>query len=415
MGRIFYWLGVLVYVFRSFSLEAQSPSVLYLTWMHDPTTTMTVQWHSDDPAEASAVSYHKRGETGWSEQTGGYAPLPSSRILVHTVELDGLEPDTLYEFRLGERGSQSYSFRTLPASLTRPVKFVIGGDAYFYLSTFRKMNAQIAAQDPDFVIVGGDIAYTQNSRAVFKGKGWELSRWRRFFKEWKEQMVTSDGRLIPLVPVIGNHDIKQTTLSTKGQHYLFYELFALPEKGVSYRGLDVGDYLSLFLLDTGHSYHIEGQQTQWLDKQLSSKQLVPYKMAVYHVGAYPSVYPFYGSCPKKIRAYWSPLFERYQLQAAFEHHNHAYKRSFPMKQGAVHPDGVLYMGDGSWGVSARKPKEMWYLEKSAQVNAVNVITLTSEKGKVEALNIKGEKIDSVGLLPTQREVSWNEGRWLRYD
>jgi hypothetical protein len=388
-----------------------APSVLYLTWMHDPTTTMTVHWHTTDEDQTSQVAYRKKGESQWQFKEGIYGTPPKTNLIVHTVELDELGPGEDYQFRLvGRRGI--YHFRTLPKTLSKPVRFVVGGDAYFYLSVLRKMNEQIASKDPDFVVVGGDIAYTNGRRAVYKGKGWEIKRWRTFLKEWKKQMVTSDGRMIPIVPVLGNHDIKASTLIPMFHHFLFYELFAMPEKEIPYRVLDVGDYLSLFLLDSGHTYHIEGRQTQWLRKTLSERENFPYKIAAYHIAAYPSVYPYRGQSPRKIRAQWNPLFERYHLNVAFEHHNHAYKRTHPMKADKIDPDGVIYMGDGSWGVTPRKPKKLWYLANTAQENAVCLITLSPELGLIEAMSIQGEIIDSVTTFPTHSMVAWNEGRLL---
>src|ERR1700679_687065 len=41
----------------------KAPSVLYLTWMHDPTTTMTVQWQSKGEDPLSEVFYRKMGES----------------------------------------------------------------------------------------------------------------------------------------------------------------------------------------------------------------------------------------------------------------------------------------------------------------------------------------------------------------
>ena len=226
-------------------------------------------------------------------------------------------------------------------------------------------------------------------------------------------MVTSDGRMIPIVPVLGNHDVRASTLKPMSHHFLFYELFAMPEKGMPYRVLDAGNYLSLFLLDSGHTFHIEGQQTQWLKQALCERENVPYKMAAYHVAAYPSVYPYLSHSSKKIRSEWNPLFERYHLNVAFEHHNHAYKRTFPLKGSKVDPDGVIYMGDGSWGVTPRKPKKLWYLASTAQVNAVCLITLDSQRAVVEALDIHGDILDSVSTFPTHSMVVWNEGRLLR--
>jgi hypothetical protein len=228
------------------------------------------------------------------------------------------------------------------------------------------------------------------------------------------QMVTSDGRMIPLMPVLGNHDIKAVALKQKSKDFLFYQLFAFQEEGVPYRVFDAGDYLSLFLLDSGHSYHIEGRQTVWLKNNLCRRENTPYKMAAYHISGYPSVYPYRGSGAQRIRTQWAPLFERYHLHAAFEHHNHAYKRTHPLKGGKIDPSGVVYMGDGSWGVSPRKPKKLWYLDAALQSNAVCLVTLTSDRGRVEAIDLKGEVIDEVTRLPTRSMVSWNEGRLMKH-
>lgn len=386
--------------------EGKPPSCLYLTWIHDPSTTMTIQWHTIRKDSSTAISYRKLDTDEWLCQEGLTTPLRKTNIYVSTVELGELEADQEYEFQIvGRKGS--YRFRTLPAQLDRPLRFVVGGDAYFYLSTFQKMNEKIAAADPDFVIIGGDIAYTNGRKTYFKMQGWELRRWRTFFKEWKSTMVTSDGRLIPLLPVIGNHDIRAVTLKSKPYQFLFYELFALPEAQKSYRVFDVGDYLSVFLLDTGHTFQISGQQTEWLKTALAERENIAYTMAAYHVGGFPSVYSFRGRVPKEIRKAWVPLFERYHLNVAFEHHNHAYKRTFPIKGNKINPNGVVYLGDGSWGVSPRKPKEMWYLEKSAKANTVNIVTLSAEGGAIEVLGIEGEPIDTLTLFPHQQLITWN--------
>ena len=107
-----------------------------------------------------------------------------------------------------------------------------------------------------------------------------------------------------------------------------------------------------------------------------------------------------------------PIFLFFYLNVAFEHHNHAYKRTFPMKEGRIDPEGVIYMGDGSWGISPRKPKKLWYLNVAERTNAVCLITLSGDKGIIEGLNLKGEIIDSVKTLPTRSMLSWNEGRLI---
>jgi|SRR5579862_567653 len=384
-----------------------SPSVLYLTWQHDPTSTMMIHWHAEE--EATQVPYRRQGDKTWEIQEGISVTLPYSKKLMHTVELLDLDADTEYEFCVQEG---IYRFRTLPSALTRSVRFVMGGDAYYHLAVFKKMNALIAEQNPDFVVVGGDIAYTCGVPIWTGNKKSALKRWRVFLSEWKKSLVTRDGRLIPLIPVIGNHDIRASSVDNSQSEYLFYELFAFPRQGVAFRVLDVGNYLSLFLLDSGHSCHVGGMQAAWLKKALAERENRNYKISAYHVGAYPSYYPFSNETSKAIREEWSYLFERYHLTAAFEHHNHTYKRTFPLKAGQIDPDGVVYLGDGSWGISPREPKKMWYLSRREKANAVCVVTLSEKSGEIEALRIDGEKIDGMDLLPTRAYTAFEETKLL---
>ncbi len=371
---------------------AELPLAPYLSWKGDPTSTMVVQWHTSQKQPLSALSYRQEGSNEWREAIGTSNGLPKSALLVHSVELVDLQADTMYQFRLGETGS-IYKFRTCPKDLKRPLKFAIAGDVYFYLYLLRKMNQEIASSDPDFVIVGGDLAYTHGHKTLFKGRDWEAKRWGTFFREWHKQMVAPDGRLIPMLVVVGNHDVKPHELGGA-----FYSLFAFPEKNKAYRALDFGPYFSLFLLDTNHTHPIGGEQALWLEEALSRRAEVPFKIPVYHVGAYPSVYPYESRVPKMIRELWTPLFEKHGVKLAFENHNHAYKRTHPIKAGKVDPEGVVYLGDGAWGVSPRKPKNIknqWYMAKSAQLNCFWLVTLSQEGYAVKSLNREGKLIEEL--------------------
>jgi hypothetical protein len=384
--------------------DPNEPSALYLTWLRDPTTTMTVQWQ--DGQKNALVSYQKEGDAYWQVAEGtsyllNKGQLLTSDLYVHTVELVQLLPDTNYKFHLGKESASS-RFRTMPQKTDRPVHFVVGGDLYqddFF--RFKKMNGKVAKMDPDFIVLGGDIAYTRGHRAVLKGRYFEIQRWQTFFKAWKEQLVTSDGRLIPFVIAVGNHDLPSKRVDPKKEPVLFYELFALPEQGTPFRALDFGDYLSFFLLDTGHTVPIIGKQTEWLQKALAERKgTKAHQMAVYHVAAYPSFYAYRKGTPEKIRQNWIPLFDQYQVKTVFEHHDHAYKRTFALKNDKVDPTGTLYLGDGAWGVSPRVPSEaneVWYLAKTASKNYVFLVSLQAEKGVVQAIDIDGNIFDEVAI------------------
>jgi hypothetical protein len=217
-----------------------------------------------------------------------------------------------------------------------------------------------------------------------------LGRWREFLEAWTEEMVAPDGRLIPFLLASGNHDIASDNYET------FFSLFALPEKRL-YRAVDFGSYLSLILLDTAHFQPVEGQQTAWLEKTLAGRKGVPYRFAIYHEAAYPSFYPYNGEIPKKIRKHWCPLFDKYRLPIAFENHNHAFKRTHPIKNNSIDPDGVLYLGDGCWGAKPRQTNDLWYLAKRARKNNVYLIDLTAAAARIQAIDIQGEPLDSVTL------------------
>jgi 3',5'-cyclic AMP phosphodiesterase CpdA len=273
----------------------------------------------------------------------------------------------------------------------------------------------VAKKNPRFAVLGGDLAYTHGFKYLFRGRKWQVSRWQSFLKEWNEIMRTPDGHLIPMIPVIGNHDVRPSNLNPFSDNMLFYEIFFLPGNR-SYRTLDVGSYLSFFLLDTGHSFHMEGAQTTWLAETLVAREHKPYKLGVYHVGAYPSVYSFQSGNAAAVRKLWSPLFEKYGVQMTFEHHNHSYKRTYPLIQGKQIPTGVIYMGDGSWGVAPRKPKNkaLPYFAKTKKVNAVSIVTLAQEKGTVRVISASGKLVDTAEITPSSDLVSFDERRVTRH-
>lgn len=360
-------------------------SALYLSWYADPTTTMTIQWHTP-PEELGDTILLQNAQGDWKEIKGEHTSL--TEVLIHKVSLNDLNPNQEYLFRIGN-DSIIYRFQTAPSNLNEPLRFVIGGDIYASKKLFRRMAQTVMENDPHFVVLGGDIAYAITINP-FQSKG--LRRWLSFFKDWKEAMITPEGRITPFLIVPGNHDV------APDDYELFFQLFAFPKKQL-YRAIDFGSYLTLYLLDTGHFQPIDGQQPYWLEKALSTRGKIPYQFAVYHEGAYPSHYPYDGEIPKKIRAHWVPLFEKYHLQAAFENHSHTYKRTHPIKANQINPEGVIYIGDGAWGTSPRKTNDAWYLAKRNRKNNVLLVELTTEKATIHALDRLNQPIDEITILP----------------
>lgn len=373
---------------------AQDPEVLYLTWKSDPATTMTIMWHTATGKTFHPTVYYKRlDETSWQQAEGTSERLCRSNIEVHQLELKNLDEDTDYLFRLGD--GELHRFRTLPNGLKRPVHVAVGGDAFFYKDLYEKMNREVASKSPDFVILAGDLAYVEGIRRALKTHYWKVNRWEEFFRIWSEQMVTKEGRMIPIVPVIGNHDVCQGFDHPQKRDVFFYQVFAFPEHGIPFRTLSIGSEVSFFLLDTAHTFPIAGAQTEWLRGALQSNRGADYKIPVYHLPAYPSESYFHSSRSKNIRKFWIPLFQEYGVKMSMEHDNHTFKRTFPIKDGMVDQDGIIFLGDGAWGVIPLKPKRHWYLAKASRTNNYWFLRITSEKIQARAFNNEGDLLDEV--------------------
>ncbi|MFC4872023.1 metallophosphoesterase family protein [Negadavirga shengliensis] len=331
-------------------------------------------------------------------------------------------PASNYQFRVGEF-ERVYSFRTMPEKNYSPIRFAAGGDTS-HGEMFRQMNCTAMKYDPDFIVWGGDLAYAN-------GREENLDRWISWFDRLREDLVTEDGRVVPVVLAIGNHDVldhhypgSETTIgktlgmpdfitqvkrgefaeatdkmrAEKGPY--FYALFAFPGQP-GYGVLDFGNYLSLIILDSSHSNLISGQQTSWLKEVLKSRAGRPHVIPVYHKPAYPSGRVQPGGIrnqfwSEQVFQHWVPLFEEFGVRVALENDDHTYKRTYPLRRDMVDPSGIVYLGDGSWGVEKKEPKtpeEVWYLKKSASENSAIIVTLHGPHQHFLMVNEEGTVID----------------------
>lgn len=370
------------------------PVALYLTWQHSPETTMTIQWLTDKNRIQDEVEFKSVQQTAWQKQTGTHHTLPDGfPYLLHRVELTHLTPGTEYIFRTGE-DALSYKFMTMPKELDQPIRFVVGGDMYHDGVEFlEETNKQAAKTNPHFALVGGDIAYSGGKFSFYRE---DSQRWLVWLKAWKRDMITQDGRLIPMIVTLGNHDVNGRFGQTADQARFFYSFF-LPNKREAFQSLDFGNYLSIIALDSGHTASIPGVQTKWLKNALSQRKDVLHKIAFYHVPAYPSVRSDQTTYCVSIRKNWVPLFEEYGLHIAFEHHDHAYKRTHPLRKGRIDVSGVTYIGDGSWGIERpRLPKKnRWYIAQSASARQFVLTTLQKNGRVVTSITSNGCILDQM--------------------
>jgi hypothetical protein len=372
------------------SSEKVEFDTLFLTWQRDPTTSMTVQWVEGDrnPTER-AVTYLQHGQQVWQSVVPRKRPYPrTDRLHIYRAELIGLSPGSEYRFQIGAE-SPVFRFRTMPDKLTDTFSFVSGGDCGINHNAIAT-NALAAKQDPMFVLIAGDLGYDNG-----KDAGISLA----FLRNYRKAMIDSMGRLIPLLVTLGNHEVRGGYNQPRENGTFFFPLHDGLYSDASYAALDFGDYLSLVLLDTGHVSRIAGEQTDWLAKVLAERAERSHLIAACHVPAYPSHREYdptnQHGCGCDNRRHWCPLFEKYNVDVVLEHHDHTFKRTFPIKGGLVDQHGVTFLGDGSWGM-LRPPiplEKRPYMAKASMAYHLSLHRLEADRQFHLALSNRGRVED----------------------
>src|SRR5690554_915864 len=155
------WEAVFLLFFVLFHVKSFAQvelETLFLSWQEDPTTTMTINWHTLEKMENDTLFYRLKGKSAWIGETPQMDQFPFSERLIYKVYLQNLDPDASFEFRIG--GSDDiYWFETMPKDIQDEfVVFAIGGDTYDRdLKSPRhmwmeRMNRTVMEYNPDFIV-----------------------------------------------------------------------------------------------------------------------------------------------------------------------------------------------------------------------------------------------------------------------
>lgn len=391
---------IVVFVACSAVVHAE-PLHVYLTYSDAPETTIDINVVQKEKVPAVDVYYDTRSRGG---DTNAYAQRATAQYIQSTMELSDrralyvatlkdLKPGTDYYFVVGEAKfgmSRERKFRTLPGG-DKPFRFINGGDMgpdglVIPLLTLA------GKEDPDFGLIGGDIAYVNGLLGGF-------ATWDTWLRNWDQLMVTRDGRMVPIVTAIGNHETNRYETTDKTLRSPWYMgLFGRQGPEVFY-SRKVGDNAIFFLLDSGHLEPHGGRQAAWLAQELEKHKDVKYKFAAYHVPLYPAHRDFEGTGSQLGRQHWGPLFDQYDLTLGLEHHDHVFKRTKPLRGGKVDKDGTVYIGDGCFGRPARTidPQPRWYNELEKSAAHFWVVDVSKRQIKLKAIDDKGTVIDSFSV------------------
>lgn len=401
---------------------------------------------------ATYLDYRVVGANTWLPVTGfvRVQPLNMGRA-IHTVELTNLQPGTEYEFRLPydplvvyptvvadpttnmtihwqtpvplhenqprpESDAWVFRFRTFPGQLSsEPVRIGFGGDIKQNdqpYEIYEQVWQAYASQDLHALVITGDWVYDDND--PFKEPYWGDNRFADLWDAYKRYGQDSQGRLTPILPGIGNHEVGFVEAEgEKGYNGTPYHwvtrtlgdntVFAVQFPTVPYRWYfvtDIGDYASIVMLDSEHinqSISSSGSaQTQWLEDTLNARTHVPTVIPTYHVAGFTITRSFTGGLPTRIRDTWHPIFDRHDnIEIVFAAHEHAYGETHWIDYGKVVPEGqgIKYLGAGHMGTlqdrSFWNPATTWYLK-----DAFGYRVKTAESGETHPDD--GRTVDATG-------------------
>lgn len=365
-----------------------APRHLYLTWEDEDTAhTQTVVFQTMGEASNPRVEVELNNQV----QSFGVSTAGLVGRQIHHLTLRDLKPSTVYRFRAGDDRfglSPWRTFRTLPED-GRPITVVNGGDMYRDRETVQLLQAA-RALSPDVALVGGDLAYAN-------GELKNIDRWDDWFDNWERHLNPKDGPMVGMICAIGNHEVQGHYGKTHAEAPMFFAF--LPQGGQPFFTRHLGRDMEVIALDSGHVTS-HGSQVPFLDKALQAAKArgVRHTIALYHVPLYPTHRDPASAQHAVGRHFWVPVFDRHRLTVALEHHEHVFKRSHPLRNNQVDPNGTVYLGDGCWGRNPRViAKRRWFHAKALRKEHVWILSNQDEGLQCRAVDRFGQVFDQVTL------------------
>lgn len=371
------------------------PDRVVLTWSSDPTTSIDVTWRTDPSSEASVAEY-ARADSLVGSLASGNVPHAArvegtsqeftsdlGKCHVHSVRLEGLEPATMYAYRVGDGTDWSEWFQFRTASATdEPFTFVYFGDAQnavrsMWSRVIREANQH--APRAAFMLHAGDLINHDSSDA----------QWGEWFGAggWLNGMI-------PVVATPGNHEY--TDDDRVSAHWR--PQFAFPLNGPADLEETVYwlDYQGARIISLNSNERIE-EQVPWLESVLSDASRPKWTIITFH-------HPIFSAAKERdnpeIRQAWRGILEKHGVDLVLQGHDHAYARS-----GLGGPKNVAEgvrqkSGNTVYVVSVSGPK-MYELQEKWDVSRVasgaqlfQVIRVAPEEIRYEARLATGELYDA---------------------
>lgn len=373
-------------------IAGNTPDRIILTITKDPATSATINWRSATGINTAYIEYttadaHPEFAANVKRLTANSEAfrLDTLDVVYHRVMLTGLQPATLYTYRVGgDNGwSEWLQFKTA-ATTPGKTSFIYLGDAQvgirpFWSRVIRKAYAQLP--DAQAIIHAGDLVNRANND-----------------EEWG-QWFEAGGYIhgsIPSLVTPGNHEYTHED----GQPHLsrfWKKQFSLPGNGtgdeqlegsVFYADIQGVRFISLntMMLEEASSEALINTQVKWLETTLENN---PNKWTVVTMH-HPVFSTKKGRYNEQVRAHFKPVFDKYKVDIVLQGHDHAYGRG--MQQ--VAPYGTMYVVSVSGSKMYEYEKMEWADIVAGHLQMYHLITIDNDRLSFRSHLATGELFDA---------------------
>ncbi len=283
-----------------------------------------VHWNGLDPHNQIYISWETSNTQGSYIKYGINSSNLNNTIVnstqgnMHHLILTGLIPNTKYFYQVGSSETQInsdiQSFSTAPDT-TIPFNFTLTSDTQQLWGTGHYNIIADAISNPNhgdtsFLINAGDLAQEPDDQET----------WNFFMNE-----NAKFTNRIPIVPVLGNHDIKNDEFS--GCNNLYTKYFNMSSgncKGYYTFNWSNTQFVVAEIADTADedvNLEYNNIHDQWLNQTLEAGQGLDHRILIFHRHLYSSI----GNSERNIQRLM-PIIEKYNVSLVFYGHQHQYER-----------------------------------------------------------------------------------------
>jgi predicted phosphodiesterase len=302
---------------------------------------------------------------------------------LHELQLTGLVPGMRYAYTVSGPGvtERGGTFSTPPTSAV-PFRFVIYGDTRTQRHRHAEVVRAIVREGAEFVLHTGDLV----------ADGRNEDDWQDFFDAAAPLL-----RNVPLVPVIGNHEV-QSRFRSGIPNYRRY--VHLDESGPSPELDAVVRYGNVRLILTSSYDDWTGPSRDWLDRELTrARREVPsgWVFVVMHEG--PRSSGPHGDNEDLRASGVEHLLRQHHVDLVISGHDHAYERG--------DDDGLRFLVSGGGGAPLYERRAVRAMTLSFASNYHYVrADVEGDRVKFTALRPDGTVIDTAIL----RHDGWSDAR-----